>query len=85
MTAMKARNLVHVHADALTHADRLRHQAQILGCGTDHAAVVPRLFEDLEAQRWGVPPAPAEADDLVAGAEVNEVLHPVGGIELDAS
>jgi hypothetical protein len=84
MKAVKAVNLVHVHADALTHAALAGGQGQILEPGRDDAAAVPRLFEDLEAQLWGGPLTPAEAEDLVAGADVNEVLHPVLGIELDA-
>jgi len=84
MSGMKMAKLVHVHADAIAHHGQLTGPAQILRPRADDAAAVPQLFEDLEAQLWGAPHNLAEAEDLVAGTDATEVLHPCLGIELDA-
>ena len=84
MTMKKACNLVHVHAEALTHDDLFRGHVQILEPSADDAAAMPRLFEALEAQLWGAWDVPPQTEQAIAGVDADEVLHPVSGIELDA-
>lgn len=82
---------VFVHADHIREVDAHKTHVQVEEPAADDAAAIPSLFEALEEALWRG--AEAEAEEatprvgrealLGPGLDVDEVLHPVAGIELD--
>jgi hypothetical protein len=76
MFSNKPMPLVYVHADALAHEE----ESPV----AEDAATTPETFEKLEAELWQPHTQDDHNDVNAVVADVDEVLYPVEGIELDA-
>jgi hypothetical protein len=84
MFSNKPMPLVYVHADALAHEEESHAACQIQEPVAEDAATTPETFEKLEAELWQPHTQDDHNDVNAVVGDVDEVLYPVEGIELDA-